>query len=147
MAVAELGEGPGGAAPLIFFILRPNWGPKGRKKFFWRPPPPPLSEGLDDLPPPPYLKVWICHCMVQFLSKEVMSNDAPYSMWIWDRPLHSGLRPLLFTKIMWVFKRSTEFIICVRVVRQGLRFVGLIRGDKILTGFWSWLPIVPKNES
>ena len=36
-------------------VLRPNWGPKGRKKFFYAPPPylrvwmsgPPLSEGLD----------------------------------------------------------------------------------------------------
>ena len=30
------GRGPGSPPPLI---LRPNWGPKGRKKFFWRPPP------------------------------------------------------------------------------------------------------------
>ena len=58
-----LGEEPGGPVhPLIF---RPNWGPNGRKKFFWEmapplisgsgwspppsPPPPPLSEGLDPL--------------------------------------------------------------------------------------------------
>ena len=48
--------------PLIF---SPNWVPKGRKKFFWRPPPPPrLSKGLDN--PPPYLKVWICHCTITF---------------------------------------------------------------------------------
>ena len=38
IAVADPGEGPGGPGPLIF---RPKWGPKGRKKFFWRPPPPP----------------------------------------------------------------------------------------------------------
>ena len=37
----------GSRAPLIF---RPNWGPKGRKKFFWRLGPP---------PPPPYLRVWV----------------------------------------------------------------------------------------
>ena len=30
-------------------IFKPNWGPKGRRKFFGRP------------PPPPYLKVWIRH--------------------------------------------------------------------------------------
>ena len=56
--VADIGEGPG-LPPL--FILRPNWGPKGRKNIFWRPP----------LPPPPYLRddrdaptpvVWIRHC-------------------------------------------------------------------------------------
>ena len=51
------GRGLGGSAspPLIF---RPDWGPKGRKKFFGdRPPPPPpppptpLSQGLDDRSP------------------------------------------------------------------------------------------------
>ena len=48
----QAGRGPG--VPLI---SRPNWGPKGRNKFFWRPvprqtpppppPPIPLSHGLD----------------------------------------------------------------------------------------------------
>ena len=49
--VADLGESPRGPAPTPL-IFRPNWGPKGRKKFFWERSP----------PPPPYLKVWICHC-------------------------------------------------------------------------------------
>ena len=81
MAVADLGEGPGGAVPpLIFFNFKTKLRPEGPKKIFLETaPPPPLSEGLDDLPPS-HLKVWICHCMVQFVSKEVMSNDAPYSM-------------------------------------------------------------------
>ena len=39
--------------PLIPLIFRPNWGPKGRKKNFWRPfpllPGPPLFEGLHPL--------------------------------------------------------------------------------------------------
>ena len=65
-SVAEPGKVPGSPPPLIF---RPNWGPEGPKKSFWRsppfisgfgwlPPPPPvvppspLSEGLD---PPPLL--------------------------------------------------------------------------------------------
>ena len=44
--------------PLIF---RPNWGLKGQKTFFGRLSPP-LSKGLVDAPPPPpYLKVWIRH--------------------------------------------------------------------------------------
>ena len=43
-------EGSGGPAPLIF---RPKWGPKGGKKFFWRPPHPHLYKGLDDRPTPP----------------------------------------------------------------------------------------------
>ena len=42
------GRGPGEpGSPLIF---KPNWGPKGRKKFFDTIPPP---------PPPPYLRVWM----------------------------------------------------------------------------------------
>ena len=44
---------PGEAPPLI---LRPNWGRKGQKRFFWRPSPPALSKALDNqapLPPPP----------------------------------------------------------------------------------------------
>ena len=45
------GRGGGGQLPLIF---RTNWGPKGRKKIFWRPAPHlPLSKGLDDRFPPP----------------------------------------------------------------------------------------------
>ena len=54
------GTGPG--LPIIF---RPNWGLKGWKKFFLRPPSPHLSQGLGDHPhpSPPYLKVWICHCL------------------------------------------------------------------------------------
>ena len=47
-AVADPGEGPRRPAPLIF---RPKWGPKGRKKIFWRRPPP-LSQSLDDRPSP-----------------------------------------------------------------------------------------------
>ena len=43
------GGARGGPPPLIF---RPNWGPRGRKNFFWRlPPPPPPSKDLDDRPP------------------------------------------------------------------------------------------------
>ena len=41
--------------PLIF---RPNWGPKGRKNFFWRPSPP-LSQNLNYHPPPtPLPLIW-----------------------------------------------------------------------------------------
>ena len=41
--------GEGSSPPPL--ILRPNWGLKCWKKFFWRPPPPPLSQGLDDRAP------------------------------------------------------------------------------------------------
>ena len=49
--------GAWGARPPSF---RSKWGPKARKKFFLRPPP--LISGSGWLRPPPYLKVWICHC-------------------------------------------------------------------------------------
>ena len=56
VAVAELGEGPGElGSPLIF---RPNWGPRGRKKFGRLPLPPP-SQGRDDRPSPTSLKACI----------------------------------------------------------------------------------------
>ena len=43
------GPGGGGAFPLI---IRPNWGPRGQKKFFWDLRPPPFSQGVDDRRPP-----------------------------------------------------------------------------------------------
>ena len=52
------GMGPGTPSPppppLFPLFFRPNWGLKGRKKFFWRPSPlppqaPPLFEGLNPL--------------------------------------------------------------------------------------------------
>ena len=52
--MADPGEVPGGPpAPLIF---RPNWGPKGRKRFFLRPPPlpPPFISG-SGWPPRPLI--------------------------------------------------------------------------------------------
>ena len=36
LTVVDPAEGPGGPAPLI---IEPNWGPRGRKKLFWRPRP------------------------------------------------------------------------------------------------------------
>ena len=74
--VADPGEGSGGPnpPPLIF---RPNGGPNGRNffflgggaKFFFLRPPPPISQGLDDRSPP-YLKVWIRHCI--FMQKKLI---------------------------------------------------------------------------
>ena len=43
------GRDQGPRSPLVF---RPNWGPKGRKKFF-ETVLPPASQGLDDRNPPP----------------------------------------------------------------------------------------------
>ena len=41
-SVVDPGEGPKGPGPSPL-ILRPKWGPKGRKKIFLRPPPPSIS--------------------------------------------------------------------------------------------------------
>ena len=49
-AVADPGEGPGGAAPPLF----PDQTEARRaKKIFFGDQPPPVSKGLDDRPPPP----------------------------------------------------------------------------------------------
>ena len=49
-------------SPPLFFDQTKARGAK--KKCFWRLSPPHLSQGLDDLPPPPYLKAWIHHCNI-----------------------------------------------------------------------------------
>ena len=59
------GRGPGGPPPLIF---QPKCGPKGQRKFFWRP-------GTSF--PHAYLRVWIRHC--------TMSNPLPFLFTIVDR--------------------------------------------------------------
>ena len=51
-------RGPRVPPPLIF---RPNWGPRGQKRF-WRLPHPPVSGS--GWPPPAYLKVCIQHLVV-----------------------------------------------------------------------------------
>ena len=48
LTVADPGEGSGGLGPPLF-LNQTNWGPRSRKKIFWRLPPP-LSKGLDDRP-------------------------------------------------------------------------------------------------
>ena len=60
MTVADLGEaGP----PLLFSFLDQTEARRAEKNFFGNRPP--LSQGLDDRAPP-YLKVWIGHCMGHF---------------------------------------------------------------------------------
>ena len=66
LSVADQGEPGSPPPPPVIFGW--NWGPEGWKKFFLRSVPPlTLSQGLDDRPLPPYLKVWIHHCL--FLRK------------------------------------------------------------------------------
>ena len=68
IAGADPGEVPGRpSSPLIF---RPNWGSKGRKKFFWDTCPR-LSKGLDDQPPPP---------------PRLISRSGSGTVLVWSRP-------------------------------------------------------------
>ena len=55
--MADPGEGPRGLGPPLF--LDENEARRADNSFFEAGPP--LSQGLDDRPPPPYLKVWIRH--------------------------------------------------------------------------------------
>ena len=57
-AVADPGEGPGGPDPRLFSVQAGARRAETEKKFFGDQPPP-LSNGLEDPPPAPYLKVWI----------------------------------------------------------------------------------------
>ena len=66
--VYNAGRSRGGAwearAPL-FFLDQTEAAPKGPKKFFGRPPSPCyLRVWMTARPPSPYLKVWICHCII-----------------------------------------------------------------------------------
>ena len=59
---ARGGGGGGGRAPPSFLDQTEA---RRTEKNFLRDLPPPLSKGLDDRPPPPpYLKVWIRHCIL-----------------------------------------------------------------------------------
>ena len=62
MAVADLGEVPGELGPPLF--LDQTQARRAEKNLF-EDRPPPLFQGLDDRAPP-YLKVWIHHCMGHF---------------------------------------------------------------------------------
>ena len=87
MAVADLGEVPGEPAPPSLFLDQTEaW--RAEKIFFGdHPPTPPLSQGLDDRAPP-YLKVWIRHCMGHFswtdaFHKQHNSGEIWSTLWCW----------------------------------------------------------------
>ena len=71
------GGARGGLPPLL---LRPNWGPTGRKKFFLDPPPPYLRV-WKAAPPPPYLKVRIRHWDFKEKRGSVNRVDC-YMLWV-----------------------------------------------------------------
>ena len=64
ITVADLGEELGRPRLLSYSQTKLRQLPKGRKNFFGDRAPPPLSQGLDDWVLPPYLKVWIRHCII-----------------------------------------------------------------------------------
>ena len=77
------GGARGGLPPLL---LRPNWGPTGRKNFFWNPSPPYLRVWMaapppPPPPPPPYLKVRIRHWDFKEKRGSVNRVDC-YMLWV-----------------------------------------------------------------
>ena len=72
--MADLGEGPGGAAPLLLDQTEARG-----KKFVWRPLPPSFSNGQDDRPLA-YRKVLIRHC-VPLLHTNPVIFTAGFVVW------------------------------------------------------------------
>ena len=62
VCVTDPGDGSGGPGSPPHLFLDQIDARRAEKKFLRSPPPPTLSQGLDDRAPP-YLKVWICHCV------------------------------------------------------------------------------------
>ena len=68
----------GGALPSLIF--RPNWGPKGRKNFFW-----------GDRPSPPYLSIWMTGSPLIWRSGSVTEyslNIALFSFYVYVQCKH-----------------------------------------------------------
>ena len=87
MAVLDLGEVPGEPGLPLFLDQTEAW--RAEKNFLETTPPPPLSQGLDDRAPP-YLKVWIHHCMGHFswtdaFHKQHNSGVIWSTLWCWIR--------------------------------------------------------------
>ena len=85
--VVDLGESPRRPTPTPL-IFRSN-----RKNFFGDRPPSPLSQGLNDRPPPPYLKVWIRHCDRQVYDMLYQPNSKNHQPWACQTllSLHAGV--------------------------------------------------------
>ena len=65
-------KGPGGPPPPL--LLDQTEARGAGKIFFETGAPPPFSQGVDDRPPPPYLKVWIRHwlyILIMFIQKHI----------------------------------------------------------------------------
>ena len=92
---------------------RPNWGLKGR------PTSPPLSQGLDDRTLPPYLKVWIHHCL-------------PCSYFVYCRPWYRALLFLL-THSSWKVRQNSQS--CVQRLFNSLAESTVELQSSLLTEF------------
>ena len=63
--MADPGEGYGGSGRPPLFLDQTETR-RAEKKVLETAPPPTLSQGLDNRPPPPYLKVWNRHWVYLF---------------------------------------------------------------------------------
>ena len=111
--MADPGEGPGGAAPLIF---RPNWGSKGRKLF--------LETGP---PPPPYLRVWMTapHLITRSGSGMAQGNIALLYMSFMFPPCGNMLISVMFPHRKRTIKFPSHFCYDISVFSSVKSFHGL----------------------
>ena len=63
------GRGLGSPSPPPPSFLDQTEPQRTEKMFFWKPSRVPLISGSGRSPPPPHLKVWICHCQVKLQTK------------------------------------------------------------------------------
>ena len=103
--MADPGDGPGGPAPPPLFLDQTE--AQRAEKIFLGHRPAPLSQGLDDPPPPLYLKVWFRRCLhthsphrihraplLRFLPSFIQPAIESFSLSIW---IHLFLCPFNFT--------------------------------------------------
>ena len=114
--MADPGEVPGGPpAPLIF---RPNWGPKGRKRFFFEtaPSPTPLYLRVWMTTSPAYLKVWIRHWPHRRISRRWNQSGI-------DEPCDSFRRRLCApSNLSWKEMKINKMILKSNTRKENLEF-------------------------
>ena len=82
LAIFSGGSSGGVRGARAHLMFRPKWGPKGRKKIFWRPPLPSLFRGLDDRPASPTLFSWRSGSATDFSRNGLLRGTVIHSL-VW----------------------------------------------------------------
>ena len=113
--VADPEERPG--VPVSPLIFRPKWGPKGRKKVFWRPGPPLISgSGWPAPPPPPSLSEGLDQSLFPMIEKAFLQKRRTCSEGCRDTlPYGETLCQVegslaYMPELPWASKRSLHFL-------------------------------------